>query len=103
MGEERHKMPHSTAIATASLLAASAAGQLIGNHTVTHPWLAWQSAARIRQELAGCNAALEDTLGGPVHLFRPPHGARRPYVLRVARDLGLTTVQWNVMAGDWTP
>ena len=81
----------------------AAGGHLIGNHTMTHPWLAWQSAGRIREELTGCNAALEDALGAPVRYFRPPHGARRPYVLRVARELGLTAVQWNVMAGDWNP
>jgi peptidoglycan/xylan/chitin deacetylase (PgdA/CDA1 family) len=82
--------------------AIAAAGHLIGNHTMTHPWLAWQSANRIREELAGCNAALEDTLGQPVCYFRPPHGARRPFVLRAARELGLTPVHWNVMPKDWT-
>jgi peptidoglycan/xylan/chitin deacetylase (PgdA/CDA1 family) len=80
-----------------------AAGHLIGNHTMTHPWLAWQSAARIREELRGCNEALEDTLGAPVHYFRPPHGARRPVVLHTATELGLTTVQWNAMGHDWQP
>jgi peptidoglycan/xylan/chitin deacetylase (PgdA/CDA1 family) len=83
--------------------AIAGAGHLVGNHTMTHPWLAWQSAARIREELAGCNAALEDALGKPVHYFRAPHGARRPYVMRAARELGLTTVQWNIMPGDWKP
>jgi peptidoglycan-N-acetylglucosamine deacetylase len=83
--------------------AIAAAGHLIGNHTMTHPWLAWQSAARIREELTGCNAALEDTLGQPIHFFRPPHGARRPIVLHIARELGLTTVQWNIMPKDWKP
>ena len=83
--------------------AIAAAGHLIGNHTMTHPWLAWQSAARVREELASCNAALEDALGAPVRYFRPPHGARRPYVLRTARELGLTTVQWNVTCFDWNP
>lgn len=83
--------------------AIAAAGHLIGNHTMTHPWLAWQSAARIREELAGCNAALEDAMGAPVSYFRPPHGARRPYVLRTARELGLATVQWNVTCFDWNP
>lgn len=81
----------------------AAAGHVIGNHTMTHPWLSWQSAARIRQELAGCNAVLEDTLGAPVHFFRAPHGARRPVVLRIARELGLTAVQWNITAFDWNP
>jgi hypothetical protein len=28
--------------------AIAAAGHLIGNHTMTHPWLAWQSAASAR-------------------------------------------------------
>lgn len=83
--------------------AIAASGHLIGNHTMTHPWLAWQSSARIRQELAGCNAILEDTLGTPIRYFRAPHGARRPIVLQIARSLGLTPVQWNVMGYDWRP
>jgi peptidoglycan/xylan/chitin deacetylase (PgdA/CDA1 family) len=83
--------------------AIAASGHLIGNHTMTHPWLAWQSSSRIRQELAGCNAVLEDTLGTPVHYFRPPHGARRPAVLRIARELGLAPVHWNILPKDWKP
>ena len=81
----------------------AAAGHLIGNHTLTHPWLAWQSSARIRQELADCNAILEDILGTPIRFFRPPHGARRPAVLHIANSLGLTSVQWNILPGDWKP
>lgn len=83
--------------------AVAAAGHLIGNHTMTHPWLAFQSNARIREELSACNHALEDALGIPIRYFRAPHGARRPYVLRTARTLGLTPVQWNVTAFDWQP
>lgn len=81
----------------------AAAGHVVGNHTMTHPWLSWQSTARIRQELAGCNAVLEDTLGAPVRFFRAPHGARRPVVLRIASELGITAVQWNITAFDWNP
>jgi peptidoglycan/xylan/chitin deacetylase (PgdA/CDA1 family) len=80
-----------------------AAGHQIGNHTATHPWLALQSPRRVREELAGCNAALEDVLGQPVRLFRPPHGARRPDVLRIGHELGLTAVLWNAMGFDWRP
>jgi peptidoglycan/xylan/chitin deacetylase (PgdA/CDA1 family) len=83
--------------------AIAASGHLIGNHTMTHPWLAWQSSARIREELAGCNALLEDTLGFPMRYFRAPHGARRPVVFRIARELGLTSVQWNILPKDWEP
>jgi peptidoglycan/xylan/chitin deacetylase (PgdA/CDA1 family) len=80
-----------------------AAGHLIGNHTETHPWLHWQPERVIQRELRCCNEALEDALGVPIRYFRPPHGARRPAVLRAAREMGMTTVQWNVMAKDWLP
>jgi peptidoglycan/xylan/chitin deacetylase (PgdA/CDA1 family) len=80
-----------------------AAGHLVGNHTQTHPWLAWQTERVIREELRRCNEALEDVLGAPVRYFRPPHGARRPAVFRAAQELGLTTVQWNAMGHDWEP
>jgi peptidoglycan/xylan/chitin deacetylase (PgdA/CDA1 family) len=50
------------------------AGHLLGNHTVNHPSLMWA---------------------------RPPFGARRPDVLRTAREVGLTPVMWNVTAYDW--
>jgi peptidoglycan/xylan/chitin deacetylase (PgdA/CDA1 family) len=83
--------------------AIAAAGHLIGDHTMTHPALAWQSAIHIREELTDCKSLLEDTLGIPIRYFRPPFGARRPCVLRTARELGLTPVQWNVTAVDWSP
>ena len=81
----------------------AAAGHLIGNHTMTHPWLAWQSEAKIREELYGASAAIEDVLGEPVRYFRAPHGARRPAVLRLSREMGMTPVQWNVICSDWRP
>ncbi|MEI9981031.1 MAG: polysaccharide deacetylase family protein [Edaphobacter sp.] len=83
--------------------AIAASNHLIGNHTMSHPWLAWQSAKRIREELTGCNAILEDTIGAPVLYFRPPHGARRPAVLHIARELNLMPVHWNILPKDWEP
>ncbi|QNI38356.1 polysaccharide deacetylase family protein [Edaphobacter sp. 4G125] len=77
------------------------AGHLVGNHTLTHPWLAWQTEKRIREELGMTSSILEDVLGEPVHYFRAPHGARRPIVLRAARELGMVSVQWNAMGYDW--
>ncbi len=83
--------------------AIAAAGHTIGNHTMTHPWLPRHSSAFILDELTACNRALEDTLGQPVTLFRPPHGARSPAVFRAARTLNLQLVQWNLIVGDWKP
>jgi peptidoglycan-N-acetylglucosamine deacetylase len=80
-----------------------AAGHLVGNHTMTHPWLAWQTETRIREELSGASAVIEDVLGERAGYFRCPHGARRPVVLRVAREMGMVPVQWNVICQDWKP
>jgi peptidoglycan/xylan/chitin deacetylase (PgdA/CDA1 family) len=80
-----------------------AAGHLLGNHTMSHPRLSIEPAARVLQELRDCNAVLEDITGAAVRYFRPPFGARRPYVLRAARELGLTPVMWNVTGYDWDP
>jgi peptidoglycan-N-acetylglucosamine deacetylase len=79
-----------------------AAGHLIGNHTQTHPWLTFKSPTTIREELRTCNEILEDILGAPIRYVRFPHGARRPAVLRIARELNLVPVQWNAIGKDWS-
>ena len=77
------------------------AGHLIGNHTYNHPNLIFTSAARLRRELEDCRKALEDAVGEPAPLFRPPFGGRRPNVLRTARAMGLEPVMWSVTGFDW--
>jgi peptidoglycan/xylan/chitin deacetylase (PgdA/CDA1 family) len=81
--------------------AVTQAGHVIGNHTFTHPRLIFESAARTRTQLLDCQQALEEAIGKHSNLFRPPFGGRRPATLRVARDLGLLTVMWNVPSYDW--
>jgi peptidoglycan/xylan/chitin deacetylase (PgdA/CDA1 family) len=79
------------------------AGHIVGNHTFTHPMLLFRSPSRVRQELSATNAALEDALGERVRFFRPPHGARRPDILRAAREIGMVPVLWNATGYDWKP
>jgi peptidoglycan-N-acetylglucosamine deacetylase len=79
----------------------AAEGHLIGNHSWTHPRLSRCSSLRIRNELSRTKDALEQIVGSPIRFFRPPHGARRPAVFRIARELGLETVLWNAMTNDW--
>ncbi|HLI76906.1 MAG TPA: polysaccharide deacetylase family protein [Acidobacteriaceae bacterium] len=80
-----------------------AAGHLIGNHTMSHPFLATKPMNFVQREIRDCTALLEDTLGAPVRYFRAPYGARRPAILRFVRAQGLTPVQWNVQGNDWEP
>ncbi len=62
----------------------------------------FKSSAEIRRELSDCRAALQDAIGEHSNLFRPPFGGRRPAVFRIARELGLKPVMWNVTGYDWT-
>jgi peptidoglycan/xylan/chitin deacetylase (PgdA/CDA1 family) len=82
--------------------AVAQAGHIIGNHTFTHPLLIFKSEAQTRTELVDCRQALQDAIGEHSNLFRPPWGGRRPATLRIARDLGLRTVMWNVTGYDWS-
>jgi peptidoglycan/xylan/chitin deacetylase (PgdA/CDA1 family) len=77
------------------------AGHVVGNHTFTHPPLIFKSETEIRRQLSECRSALQDAIGEHSNLFRPPFGGRRPAVLRVARELGLEPVMWNVTGYDW--
>jgi peptidoglycan-N-acetylglucosamine deacetylase len=81
--------------------AVAQAGHVIGNHTFTHPLLIFESEARTRAQLVNCHQALEDAIGEHSNLFRPPFGGRRPATLRIARELGLRTIMWNVTGYDW--
>lgn len=80
----------------------AAAGHGIGNHTWSHPNLARTAAPKIREELARTSQALEQIIGAPIGHFRPPYGARRPAVFRIARELGMEPVLWNAMTTDWS-
>ena len=77
------------------------AGHVVGNHTFTHPLLTFKSESEIKRQLTQCQAALQDAIGAHSNLFRPPFGGRRPSVLRIAHELGLEPVMWNVTGYDW--
>ena len=79
-----------------------AEGHLIGNHSWSHPNLARTAATKVREELTRTSETLEQITGEKVKYFRPPFGARRPVVFRIARELGLRVVTWNAMTSDWS-
>ena len=81
--------------------AVAQAGHVIGNHTLTHPLLIFESEAQTRIQLVDCHQALQDAIGEHSTLFRPPFGGRRPATITVARELGMQTVMWNVTGYDW--
>jgi peptidoglycan-N-acetylglucosamine deacetylase len=78
------------------------AGHLVGNHTWSHPDLSRASDSQVLDELTRTNDILSGITGKRMRYFRPPFGARRPYVLKLARQLDLVPVTWNAMTSDWS-
>ncbi len=77
------------------------AGHAIGNHSWSHKNLTFSSVSHIDEELRETSLVLEQITGRAIRFFRPPFGARRPDVLRIANRLGMTPVMWNAMTRDW--
>lgn len=73
----------------------------LGNHTYTHPHLtAVKDEARIRAELVRTQAEVKALTGQTPRFFRPPYGEYDQRVVRIAAELGLTTVEYDLPSGD---
>jgi peptidoglycan/xylan/chitin deacetylase (PgdA/CDA1 family) len=77
-------------------------GNLVANHSWSHPELTLLSASAILSQLTSTSNAIQTTIGVRPTFFRPPYGAFNRTVLAQASYLGVTTVLWNDTAEDWT-
>jgi peptidoglycan-N-acetylglucosamine deacetylase len=76
-------------------------GDMIGDHTWSHPDVAGAGAFAASQIDAAASAIRQATGGFEPCLFRAPYGALSPALLAEARGLGFTTIQWNIDPRDW--
>jgi peptidoglycan/xylan/chitin deacetylase (PgdA/CDA1 family) len=77
-------------------------GDMIGDHTWSHPDLLGLSAAQQREQLARAATAIRRATGGfEPCLFRAPYGAVDSRVVALARSMGFATIQWDVDPRDW--
>jgi peptidoglycan-N-acetylglucosamine deacetylase len=76
-------------------------GDVVGDHTETHPAMAQLSAHEQYEQLFEQLARIE-LLGGPrPRLFRPPYGSFNATTMRELHALGLLMVLWSVDTGDY--
>jgi peptidoglycan/xylan/chitin deacetylase (PgdA/CDA1 family) len=77
-------------------------GDMIGDHTWSHPDLLGLSAAGQRDQIARAATAIGKATGGfQPCLFRPPDGTADTALLALARSMGFATIQWDVDPRDW--
>jgi peptidoglycan/xylan/chitin deacetylase (PgdA/CDA1 family) len=79
----------------------AARGHLIGNHTYTHPNLSFTGPGETRDELLRCSEAIANATQSTPRWFRPPYGFRSPWTGQIAQQLGMRSVLWTLLPGDW--
>lgn len=78
-----------------------AAGNLIGNHTYTHPFLPKLSKEQVGGELDLGSRMLKGVEAGEPTLFRPPYGATNGSVQEDVASRKMKTMLWNIDSRDW--
>ncbi len=76
-------------------------GDMIGDHTWSHPNVSGGGGFARNQILAAAGAIEKATRGFRPCLFRAPYGAVSSALIGEARSLGFTTIQWDVDPTDW--
>ncbi len=77
-------------------------GDMIGDHTWTHPDMTQLSPSQQRSELMQTVDAIKQKTGFRTCLWRPPYEAFDSQVDSLARSLGLLTINYSVDTRDWT-
>lgn len=98
IGDQIHEYDRSGAVERKML----ADGDMIGDHTWTHPDMLTLSPAAQRSQIAMTASAIKRATGFQVCLFRAPYGDIDSQLLGLARSRGMTTMQWNNDPRDWS-
>jgi peptidoglycan/xylan/chitin deacetylase (PgdA/CDA1 family) len=75
-------------------------GDMIGDHTWTHPDVAG-AGTFARTQIEQTAAAIRAATGFTPCLFRAPYGDTSPALISEVRSLGFTTIQWDIDPRDW--
>ena len=73
----------------------------LGNHSYSHCDLAYRSVDTVYGEIKRTQDEMYRITGTQGRLFRAPYGSLDGRVCRMAADLGLRTVQWDVSPPDY--
>ena len=98
IGDQIHEYDRSGAVERKML----ADGDMIGDHTWTHPDMVTLSPAAQRSQIAGTAGAIKRATGFQVCLFRAPYGDINSQLLGLVRSMGMTSMQWNNDPRDWS-
>jgi peptidoglycan/xylan/chitin deacetylase (PgdA/CDA1 family) len=78
-------------------------GDMIGDHSWTHPDMTTLSASAQTSQLEMTANAISQATGGfHTCIWRPPYGSQNSSLVSLARSLGFITIEWDVDTVDWS-
>ncbi|MGB3954283.1 MAG: polysaccharide deacetylase family protein [Brooklawnia sp.] len=76
-------------------------GNLVENHSWSHPDLTTQGSGNIAWQLDDTSNAIANATGARPTMLRPPYGAYNSTVTSMAGQRGMSVILWNVDTQDW--
>lgn len=76
-------------------------GHDVGNHSTDHPYMTQLSDEQAITQLETTSKKIEKITGEKPVLFRPPFGDYDDRIVRLCRENGHYTIQWDVDSLDW--
>ena len=79
-----------------------AAGERVGDHSVTHPYFTKLTDAQMRSQVLGAEQEIVSVTGAdPWPWFRFPYGDRNAHTISVVNSAGFVPVRWTVDTLGW--
>ena len=72
----------------------------LGNHSFLHPHMTKVSKKRTEKELRWTQEIMYTLIGRQATLFRAPYGEYDSAVVKMAAEMGLTTIEYDLPSGD---
>jgi peptidoglycan-N-acetylmuramic acid deacetylase len=77
-------------------------GHIVANHSMSHPDMTKLGEEAFRKELAKVEDIYRNVVGQEIpRFYRPPRGIYNEANLKMAKELGYTTVFWSLAYRDW--
>lgn len=83
------------------VVAEATAGQWVGDHTYSHPFLDQMSSEAAYNEILGTQQIHQQLTGATETLFRPPFGRTNAAIRAQAKSLGMTEALWTIDTHDY--
>lgn len=76
-------------------------GNLVENHTFSHPHLLKLPMSAVRKQITDCNVIITRVTGRKPYYFRPPFGATNAAINQLVESLGMRQVLWDANSYDF--